>query len=77
MLQFRFSDIGKRVFLTQEEAEVVYGRMVEKGYLSSERRGRCAIYKMTISPEEHRRQELQNVIDLFYSGDVRQARENL
>lgn len=35
------------------------------------------IYKMTIPPEEYRRQELQNVVNLFYSGDMQQAREDL
>ncbi len=60
-----------------QTASTIIRRMAEKGYLTPEGRGRGTLYKSTIPPEEYRKQELQNVVVLFYSGDVQQAREDL
>lgn len=65
-----------RTWKSQTTSTIIH-RMVEKGYLTPEGRGRGTLYKSAILPEEYRKQELQNVVNLFYSGDVQQAREDL
>ncbi len=60
-----------------QTASTFIRRMAEKGYLMPEGRGRGTLYKSAIPPAEYRRQELQDVVDLFYGGDVLQARKDL
>lgn len=73
-------DEANRRFNRQWKPQTVstfLGRMVEKGYLTAERKGRYTLYEPTRPTKEYRRQELQNIVDLFYNGNVQQAREDL
>lgn len=46
-------------------------RLVEKGVLLCERKGRVNTYAPRISPEEYRRMEAQSVLDRMYKGSVK------
>lgn len=52
-------------------------RLVRKGYLSSQRRGRNTYYSVTISLKEYRKEKMEEMVNLLYDGDMEKAREDL
>ena len=45
-------------------------RLVEKGALKMEKRGRGNLYSPALTPEEYRRREARSVIDTMYGGSM-------
>ena len=45
-------------------------RLVEKGALKIEKRGRSNLYSPALTPEEYRRREARNVVDTMYHGSM-------
>ena len=46
-------------------------RLVEKGVLTSIKKGRANIYEPCMSPEEYRRQEAKSLLETLYEGSVK------
>ena len=46
-------------------------RLVEKGVLAVERRGKANLYTPAMTPEQYRQQEAAHVIDSMYHGSLR------
>lgn len=48
-------------------------RLVKKGYLSMERRGRYCYYTPTVSLEEYRSEKMKSVVDALFGEDKDEA----
>lgn len=52
-------------------------RLVEKGYLSMERKGRYCYYTPTVPLEEYRAEKMKSVVDTLFDGNKTSAAECL
>ena len=52
-------------------------RLVEKGYLRSERKGRWAYYYPKITLQQYREEKMKELLDLLYSGELEAAKSDL
>ncbi len=59
-------DTGKNLAYTT--VMTVLGRLVEKGFLSREKRGRAYVYRPTVSQQSIADSALQLVVDRFFDG---------
>lgn len=59
-------DTGKNLAYTT--VMTVLGRLVEKGFLAREKRGRAYVYRPTVSRESIADSALQQVVDRFFDG---------
>lgn len=73
------ADVNKR-FGNEWKAQTVSTflyRLVEKGYLRSERKGRGAYYYPKITLQQYREERIRELLDLLYSGDIEAAKSDL
>ena len=59
-------DTGKNLAYTT--VMTVLGRLVEKGFLAREKRGRAYVYRPTVSRQSIADSALQQVVDRFFDG---------
>lgn len=52
-------------------------RLVKKGYLRMERKGRYTYYHPAVPLEQYRKEKLRSLVDVLYSGDVENAKRDL
>lgn len=62
----RFSAKGWKI----QTVSTFLTRLVEKGALKIEKRGRGNLYSPALTPEEYRRREARSVIDALYGGSM-------
>ena len=62
----RFSAKGWKI----QTVSTFLTRLVEKGALKIEKRGRGNLYSPALTPEEYRRREARNVVDTMYGGSM-------
>ena len=62
----RFSAKGWKI----QTVSTFLTRLVDKGALKMEKRGRSNLYSPALTPEEYRRREARNVVDTMYGGSM-------
>ena len=62
----RFSDKGWKI----QTVATFLTRLVEKGVLKMEKRGRGNLYSPALTPEGYRSREARNMIDTMYHGSM-------
>ncbi len=62
----RFSAKGWKI----QTVSTFLTRLVDKGALKMEKRGRGNLYSPALTPEEYRRREARNVVDTMYGGSM-------
>ena len=62
----RFSAKGWKI----QTVSTFLTRLVDKGALKTEKRGRGNLYSPALTPEEYRRREARNVVDTMYGGSM-------
>ena len=62
----RFSAKGWKI----QTVSTFLTRLVDKGALKMEKRGRGNLYSPALTPDEYRRREARNVVDTMYGGSM-------